>query len=171
MHYEILLSFSFLVKPVVSLPGDVTPDPSEEEASDEDNPPVGDIAELTQRVQTTAASQNEASQSSARVRIFTTKKPKNKGVGKGQSGSSGPALKRKGSAEVSRPQQASSSESDASSSSDDEVGAVQQITVKSTRGYTHYPAYIFDNPPKKLKTDTLRKKLKLRQNSMREPWS
>ena len=155
------------MKPVVTLPLDKTPDPSDQDESDGENPPIGDIAELTQRVQSSTPNQNqanEASQSSARIRVFTTKKAKNKGVGKGQSGSSGPpAPKKKATATVSRPAPPSSSESDDNTSSDDDaqdaVGAVQQITVKSKRGYTHYPAYIFDNPPKKLKTDILRKKL------------
>ena len=33
------------------------------------------------------------------------------------------------------------------------------ITVGAKRGYTFYPTYLFDVPPKTLKTDTLRKKL------------
>ena len=151
------------MKPVITLPLDKTPNASEsDDSSQEDNGPTGDIAELTQRVQSSAVTQND-SQGSARVRVFMTKKPKNKGVGKGQSGSSGPPAppKRKPVATVVRAPAPSTSNSDDSSSSDndDDVGAVQQITVKSKRGYTHYPAYIFDNPPKKLKTDTLCKKL------------
>ena len=31
--------------------------------------------------------------------------------------------------------------------------------VGGKRGYTFYPSYLFDVPPKKLKTDTLQKKL------------
>ena len=150
------------MKPVIQLPGDQTPEPSGDEA--EDNEPIEDIAELTQRVTASApvcATPSQATEDAARVRIFTTKKPKNKGVWKGSSGSSGPPqAKRKPTTTVSTAP--SSTESEDTSSSDDEdheVEAVQQITVKSKRGYTHYPAYIFDNPPKKLKTDTLRKKL------------
>ena len=146
------------VKPVVTLDLDKTPEPSD--VSDEDNTPTGDIALLTQQVQSNAtASQPVDSQSSARLRIFTTKKGKNKGVGKGQSGSSGPPVKKKATATVSRPPASPSSSEAEESSSDDEVAAVQQIMVKSKPGYTHYPAYLFDNPPKKLKTDTLWKKL------------
>ena len=37
--------------------------------------------------------------------------------------------------------------------------ATQSIMVRSRRGYTSYPAYMFDIPPRKLKTDNLRKKL------------
>ena len=49
--------------------------------------------------------------------------------------------------------------------------ATQGILVKNKRGYTTYPAYLFDIPPRRLRTDNLRKKLMIaeirRSNSQR----
>ena len=100
--------------------------------------------------------------SSARVRVYTSKK--NKGVGKGCSGSSGPpAPKRVATSTVSKPPADESTSEEEENTDDDDgedaVNATQTITVGSTRGYSYYPGYLFDVPPKKLKTDTLRKKL------------
>ena len=125
-------------------------------SEDEDSqPPMGDIAELTARVSENA-SLPEASAagvpSSARVRVYTSKK--NKGVGKGSSGSVGapPPPKRKATATVSKPpaQDASTDEENATSSDDDDDAenavTTQSITVGATRGYTYYPSYLFDVP-------------------------
>ena len=148
------------MKPTVTFPDDKTPDDgmsSEEEQAE----PIGDIAELTARVSENAVVPSNQAQepgSSARVRVFGTKK--NKGVGKGCSGSSGPpAPKRKPTSTVSRPPPSDSSSNDESSNEEDAVQATQTITVGSSRGYSYYPGYLFDVPPKKLKTDNLRKKL------------
>ena len=145
------------------MPGDRSPDIvcSDEETRNE--APIGDIAELTSRVSENASVPSSAqagvTPTSARVTIYTSKK--NKGVGKGSSGSSGPPKKPKAkpTSTVSIPLDESSS--DEASSGEEEVQpiATQTITVGAKRGYTHYPGYLFDVPPKKLKTDTLRKKL------------
>ena len=155
--------FLFTVKPVIKIPGDETPPVySEDEAAD--NEPVGDIAELTSRVSENAAVPREMSvqdpPSSARVRVYGSKK--NKGVGKGCSRSSGPPPKKQAVSTVSiaLDEDEDNNSSGKSSSDDEEECAVTQtITVGSTRGYTYYPGYLFDVPPKKLKTDTLCKKL------------
>ena len=133
-------------------------------SSDEDDngpvPPVGDIADLTASVSKNAAvprvREADGPTNFARVCVYTTKK--NKGIGKGTSGSSGPPPKRKPTSTVSR-QPTPSSSDETSSDEEQEATATQTIMVGSKRGYTYYPGYIFDIPPKKLKTDTLRKKL------------
>ena len=126
--------------------------------------PVGDIADLTARVSENAATPGkEANEpSSARVKVFTSQK--NKGVGKGSSGSSGPPpakMRKSIPATVSRPppEESSSEEEESEDEEEPNIGATQTITVGAERGYTFYPSYLFDVPPKKLKTDTLRKKL------------
>ena len=104
-----------------------------------------------------------AQPTSARVKVYTSQK--NKGIGKGSSGSSGPPPAKKRStvtATLSRPpaQDRSSDEDDEKSDDDDQnVGVTQTIMVGAERGYSYYPSYLFDVPPKKLKTDTLRKKI------------
>ena len=144
--------------------GDKTPDYVMSE-DDNSQAPMGDIADLTAMVSENA-SLPEARQpsvpSSARLRIYTSKK--NKGIGKGISGSSGPPPpKRKAAATISKPpadeDPTDVDDEDSSDDEDDAAVATQNITVGSKRGYTYYPSYIFDVPPKKLKTDTLRKKL------------
>ena len=69
--------------------GDSTPEMVASE--DEENaPPMGNIADLTQMVSENAGTPGKAADlpASARVQVFTSKK--NKGVSKGSSGSSGP---------------------------------------------------------------------------------
>ena len=137
--------------------GDVSPQLSEE-SDDNNEPPTGDIAELTASVQqhaATGASQGTAAlpESSARTTAY---KGKGKGVGKRKSGSSGPPVKcRRPTATKSRPFQ--EAEEELSNEEDDNEVATQSIKVRSHRGYTTYPAYMFDIPPRKLKTDNLRK--------------
>ena len=143
--------------------GDTTPEMVLSE--DEENAaPVGDIAELTARVSECAATPGNFAEppSSARTRVFTSQK--NKGVRKGCSGSSGPPPKRNISATstVSKAPEYDTSEDEQSEDNEDEdqnATATQTITVGAKRGYTFYPTYLFDVPPKTLKTDTLRKKL------------
>ena len=156
--------YSILVEPVIKLPVDGLDNSQSQMSSEEEDvaqPPVGDIAILTASVSENASvpSRSQADEpTAASVRVFTTKK--NKGVGKGSSGSSGPPPKKKPSATVTRPATPSSSESSSSDEAEEDgENATQTITVGSKRGYSIYPAYIFDVPPKKLKTDTLRKKL------------
>ena len=88
-------AFGLTVKPTIKMDGDSTPELllSDDEES---MAPVGDIADLTARVSENAATPGkEANEpSSARVKVFTSQK--NKGVGKGSSGSSGPPLPRCG---------------------------------------------------------------------------
>ena len=150
------------------MPGDITPELVSEEDDNVTEEPVGDIAELTMRVSEHAATPGKlASQpTSARVRVFSSQK--NKGVGKGCSGSSGPPPAKKKTPATStasrRPAEDTSSEESSANDDDDDdtdavIGATQTITVGGKRGYTFYPSYLFDVPPKKLKTDTLRKKL------------
>ena len=148
--------------------GDITPELllSEDE---EIAPPVGDIAELTARVSERASTPGKFADppTSARTRVFTSQK--NKGVGKGCSGSSGPPAKRKvpATSTVSKaPKYDTSSDDDAdeelsedNEDEDQDPTATQTIMVGAKRGYTFYPTYLFDVPPKSLKTDTLRKKL------------
>ena len=114
--------------------GDVSPQLSEE-SDDNNQPPTGDIADLTASVQQNAAtgdSQGNAvlPQSSARTTAY---RGKGKGVGKGTSGSSGPPMKRR------RPTATTSRcapvEQEASSYDEDnnEV-ATQSITVHCAEG-------------------------------------
>ena len=153
--------------PTIRLPSDRTPQPSDVEDQDNDAcPPTGDLADLTASVaQNAAAVQIGSAQgpaalpghgSAARARIY--KKPANKGVGKGASGSSGQPRKqrRQPTATASRSVQDSSDDED---DGDIQEVATQNITVGIRRGYSTFPAYLFDIPPKKLKTDNLRKKL------------
>ena len=67
--------------------------------------------------------------------------------------------RRKPTATVSRaPVPEEDDSSDDNDDGDNEI-ATQSIMVHSCRGYTTYAAYMFDVPPRKLKTDNLRKKL------------
>ena len=138
-----------------------------QQSSDEevDHAPIGDIAELTASVSENASlaigNQADFPVTSARVRVYTSKK--NKGVGKGCSGSSGtPAPKRAATCTVSKPpadDSTSEEDTEDDDEDDDNINATQTIMVGSTRGYFYYPGYLFDVPPKKLKTDNLHKKL------------
>ena len=141
--------------------GDVSPELSEESNDNDVGGPTGDLADLTASVTDNAATGGaegnaQLPQSTARTTAY---KGRGKGVGKGKSGSSGPPVKRRRpSATVSRAPQ----EEDHDDTSEDDGGkemATQSITVRLRRGYTSYPAYMFDIPPRKLKTDNLRKKL------------
>ena len=102
-------------------------------------------------------------------------KGKGKGVGKGCSGSSGPPLKKKGKFQVPRRPENVSNQADVehyeSTAQDiggrrhpqDQEGAVEPtaeryVGVGIKRGYTIYPSYLFDVPPKRLRIDHLRRK-------------
>ena len=151
--------FGFTVKPTVQIPGDKTPELSADE-DEENEAPVGDILLLTTRVSENAKTpQANAADvpASARVRVYSNKKQK---ADQGASGSSGQS-KRKVTATVSKAPVQDDDDSSSGSSADEEEKptATQTITVGCNRGYSYYPGYIFDIPPKKLKTDTLRKKL------------
>ena len=140
----------------------MSPQLSQESDDNNDVAPTGDLADLTASVTQAVAvgsAQGQATlpdtQSSARTGAY---KGCGKGVGKGKSGSSGPPLKcRKPTATVSRPPVEDEDSSD--DNDDNNEIATQTIRVCSQRGYTTYPAYMFDIPPRKLKTDNLRMKL------------
>ena len=165
------------VKPTISMAGDVTPEMQQsdldEDTNDAQQSPVGDILELTSRLKDSVPSSTAAAlpMESAGKQRYTGK---GKGVGKGCSGSSGPPLKKRQKTKKPPPPPPSS-DSDSSNAADEEAEmqevATQSIMVKSKRGYTTYPAYLFDVPPRKLRTDNLRKKLMIaeikRSNSQR----
>ena len=160
---------SLTVKPVISVPGDKTPDMQESDvqSSDEETfEPLGDILELTNRIKAAVPASTEANlpdegAAATRNKVKGKPKGKGKGVGKGNSGSSGPPVKK--TKKTRRPPTPSSSETDSTDMEEEEFEmqevATQSITVKNKRGYTTYPAFLFDIPPWKLKTDNLRKKL------------
>ena len=148
--------------------GDVSPQVSQESDGNADVPPTGDLAILTANVMQTAetgASRGPATVPTVSSSAKTTAYPgRGKGVGKGQSGSSGPPVKRrKAVATTTRPCPPSDEESDDDNNEEGTEMATQTITVHSRRGYTSYPAYMFDIPPRKLKTDNLRKKLMIQE--------
>ena len=130
---------------------DVTPELSDaEQADDEDVLPTGDLADLSANVGATAHASKGP----------TKKKGKNKGIGKGCSGSSGPPPKR--ARKNNLIQQPAPVESDSESEEEIEVdeylvGSTQKITVGVKKGYSIYPGYLFDKPPKRIKIDHLRK--------------
>ena len=142
--------FSFAVKPTVSLPGDATPEMSGAESDQEETQATGDLAELSANVGVPTASK--------------PKKGKNKGVGKGCSGSSGPPTKRpRKNNLVQQPAQ-----HDFESEEEVEVDelapqATQHITVGVKKGYSVYPGYLFDVSPKRIKVDHLRKQFMINE--------
>ena len=93
------------------------------------------------------------------------KTKKNKGVGKGSSGSSGPPPKRKRSANLVQmpvPQE-SDDEEDVEFDENAEPGATQYITVGVKHGYSVYPGYLFDIPPKRIRVEHLRKQFMINE--------
>ena len=163
----------FTVKPIVQLPGDVTPELSENE--DEDISPTDDLLDLTNQVRANAVNvpaEDAALPIEGASSGWPVYKGKGKGVGKGCSGSSGPLIKRRRKAQ-SRPPPEESSDSDAAEEEKVacQANATQTITVRTKRGYTTYPAYLFDITPRKLCSEILRKKLMIaeihRSNSQR----
>ena len=149
---------SVTVKPIISLPVDETPDMQESdlESSDEEiMEPLGDILELTNRVKAAVPASTEANLpdeggAATRNKVKGKPKGKGKGVGKGCSGLSAPPVKK--SKKTRRPPTPSSSETDSSDMDEDEFEmkevATQSITVKNKCGYTTYPAFLFDIPPR-----------------------
>ena len=134
------------------MPGDETPEMSQEDDS-ANNAPTGDLAILARNVGLGDTS------SSAQARDNTRKTNKNKGVGKGCSGSSGPAPKRKRANNLVQMPVAEESDDDEDVEIDEnaEPGATQHITVGLKRGYSVYPGYLFDIPPKRIRVEHLRK--------------
>ena len=135
----------FTVKPTIQMAGDKTPDLMMSE-DEESQPPIGDIAELTARVSENATLPEASAAgvpSSARVRVYTSKK--NKGVGKGSSGSAGapPAPKRKATATVSKPPaQDESTDEENATSSDDDDDAENAVGNSKYHGRSHKGLYI-----------------------------
>ena len=146
-----MFSFHVSVKPTVALAGDVTPDISDAELSDDQQvAPTGDLADLLVNVGVTAQNSKGPNK----------KKGKNKGVGKGCSGSSGPPPKRarKNNLVQQPANESSESESEEEIEVDERlVNSTQKITVGVKKGYSIYPGYLFDVPPKSIKLDRLRK--------------
>ena len=145
------------MKPTIDLGGDQTPEMQESEVeTSADEAPVGDILELTRRVKAAVPSTSEANLPTEQAARRT--KGKGKGVGKGCSSSSGPPVKKR------KPRKPPTPSSFEYKSSDAEAGefemqevATQSIMVKNKCGYTTYPAYLFDVPPRKLRMDNLEK--------------
>ena len=125
---------------------------------------LGDIFELTSRVKAAIPSTSEAALPTHRASTSNNVPPKGKGkgkgkgVGKGCSGSSGPPVNKRRRAVPTPPP----SDTDSSDIEDEEARlhevATQGILVKNKRGYTTYPAYLFDIPPRRLRTDNLKEK-------------
>ena len=143
------------MKPTIAFPEDKTPVMTDVDSeNDEDmSEPTGDLADLTASVHEGMPRDEDFAGATGDHVQYSGK---GKGVGKGKSGSSGPAVKRsrkpKGKMGVTAGE--TSQENDVP-----EATATQTIMVGSKRGYTYYPAYLFDVPPKKLKIDHLRKKI------------
>ena len=139
------------VKPTIVLQGDRTPEMTDDE-NNEDLAPTGDLATLTANVCEGMPTDEDFPDGSCSRSL--PYRGKGKGVGKGNSGSSGPPKKRSKSASNDRVQvpsqtkQATQITTEAQAENSDEVAATQTITVGSKRGYSYYPAYLFDVPPK-----------------------
>ena len=154
---------SITVQPTISLPGDKSPvheldlDP---DSSEEDAAPVGDIFELTSRVKAALPYTSEATLptqgASTSNNAAAKRKGKGKGIGKGYSGSSGPPVNKGRRAATPPPP-----DTDSSDIEDEEARlhkvATQGILVKNKRGYTTYPAFLFDIPPQ-IKNTPLKEK-------------
>ena len=135
------------------MPSDVTPQLSDDDAQ-EVNQPTGDLAELARNV----GLQQPSQAASTTAGTGTGAKPKkNKDVGKGVSGSSGPPTRKRRNNLVQQPAPVSSDEEDVEVDENAEPGATQHITVGVHRGYSVYPGYLFDVPPKRIRLDHLRK--------------
>ena len=148
------------MRPNVPLAGDDTPEMSEGSDDNEDVVPTGDLAELLQNVGVMPAQAATAASTKS-----TKKTGKNKGVGKGASSSSGHAPKRPRH-RVQRPPPPPPEESDSEQEVEvDEtgVGATQHIMVGVKKGYSVYPGYLFDVPPKRIKVDYLRKQFMINE--------
>ena len=139
------------------LQGDQTPEFTDCDTEDdaENLPPTGDLADLTASLREQMPTDEDLPPSS-----HQNYKGKGKGIGKGKSGSSGPPVKRRR-IQASQPvSDEADQDTDVNESQTDPEKAVatQTITVGAKRGYSYYPAYLFDVPPKKLRMDHLRKK-------------
>ena len=146
------------MRPNVPLAGDDTPEMSEGSDDNEDVVPTGDLAELSQNVGVMPAQPVTAASTKS-----TKKTGKNKGVGKGASGSSGHAPKRPRH-RVQQPPPPEESDSEQEVEVDETgVGATQHITVGVKKGYSVYPGYLFDVPPKRIKVDYLRKQFMINE--------
>ena len=124
-------------------------------SKDEENEeplPTGDLAELSCNVGLQQSTQGSS--------IATGAKPKkNKGIGKGCSGSSGPPAPRtcKNNLVQQPAAEISSEEEDVEVDENKEPGATQHIMVGICHGYSVYPGYLFDVPPKRIRLDHLHK--------------
>ena len=140
------------------LPGDVTPVMSEDDTSAVPTS-TDDLAELAGNVgmQSQPAEKTNPSTSGARPK-------KNKGVGKGCSGSSGPPKRKCRKNLVQQPAGPDSNdEEDVEIDEHAEPGSTQHIMVGVRRGYSVYPGYLFDVPPKRIRVDHLRKQFMIHE--------
>ena len=153
------------MKPTVTLQLDKTPPMSEEEEENDSTPaPTGDLAELSQNVGLVIVPSQGSTSAQGNAPVKKTNK--NKGVGKGCSGSSGPPLKRRRPANnlIQQPaREVDSDEEDVEVDEHAEPGSTQHITVGVRRGYSVYPGYLFDVPPKRIKIDHLRKQFMIHE--------
>ena len=145
---------------------DVTPDMSEQEDNNaEVNPPRGDLADLACNVgmQPVPLVATPAGDSNGGA---CAKTKKNKGVGKGCSGLSGPPPPRRKciSNLVQLPINAESDEEqDIEVDELVEPGSTQHIMVGIRRGYSVYPGYLFDVPQKRIRIDHLHKQFMIHE--------
>ena len=142
----------------MSLPGDRTPEFSDVEDVGTQQP-TGDLADLSRNVGLQPTGDEGTSNG------VSTKPKKNKGVGKGSSGSSGPPQnrKRKNNLVQQPAPEDSSDEEEVEINEGEEPGATQHITVGICRGYSVYPANLFDKPPKRICIDHLRKQFMIHE--------
>ena len=137
------------MRPTVPLPQNETPELSAE-SDQEEIVVTGDLAELSANVGVATGSK--------------AKKGKNKGVGKGCSGSSGPPQKRPRKNNLVQQLTQDDSQSEEEVEVDELVAqATQQITVGVKKGYSVYPGYLFDVPPKRIKIDHFRKQFMINE--------
>ena len=158
-----MFSIFLPVKPTVSMPGDVTPDLSQDDDdTNEDQAPTGDLAVLAHNVGMQQLQQpvQQVMSSSSGARPKTKK---NKGVGKGCSGSSGPPIRKCKNNLMQQPTEDSDDEEEVQVDEDAEPSSTQDITVGVRHGYSVYPGYLFDVPPKRIRVDHLRKQFMIHE--------
>ena len=144
--------------------GDETPVMSEhEDTSDGITEPTGNLADLARNVGMQPANGPATATSTSGAKPKTKK---NKGVRKGCSGSSGPPpprRKRQNNLLQHPVDEDSDEEQNVEVDETAEPGATQHIMVGVQHGYSVYPGYLFDVPPKRIRIDHLCKQFMIHE--------